>query len=151
MLDHGWLCVLCGRAWDPARYGGVELPEELLENAPLPTQTDCTRVRSLLITVTAIGALGNWMEGKNEDDEDNLIHDMQRLGCQGTFDMLFHQTLTRLHELEPNESSDEEEPLTRLPCWGTAYNPDVRLADMNEGEGVDVDGSDDEDMEETLY
>jgi len=148
MLDRGWLCVLCGRAWDPARAGDVELPEELLENAPLPTQTDCTRVRSFLIT--AISALGNWMEGKNEDDEDNLIHDMQRLGCQGTFDKLFHRTLTRLHELEPNEGSDEEELLTRLPSWGTAYDPDIRLADMDEGEGVDVDGSD-EDMEETLY
>ncbi|KAH9992802.1 hypothetical protein BJV77DRAFT_944843, partial [Russula vinacea] len=40
MLDRGWLSVLCGHAWDPLRGEGVELPEELLEKAPLPTQTD---------------------------------------------------------------------------------------------------------------
>jgi hypothetical protein len=34
-----------------------------------PTQTDCTRVHSLL--VTGISALENWMEGK-EEDEDKL-------------------------------------------------------------------------------
>jgi len=150
MLDRGWLSVLCRHAWDPMR-GGVELPEELLMKAPLPTQTDCTRVHSLL--VTGISALENCMEGKDEDEDededDNLVHNMRRLGYQSTFDELFHRTLTKLHELELDKD-DEEELLAHLPSWSTAEeNPDVDAAGMM-GDGVDVDGSN-EDMEETLY
>jgi hypothetical protein len=146
MLDRGWLSVLCQHAWDPMR-GGVELPEELLKKTPLPTQTDCTRVHSSL--VTGISALENWMEGKDED-KDDLVHDMRRLGYQSTFDDLFHRTLTKLHELELDKVDDEEELLARLPSWSTAEeNPDVDVVGM-EGDGVDVDGSN-EDMEEILY
>jgi hypothetical protein len=142
-LDRGWLSVLCRHTWDPMR-GGVELPEELLKKTPLPTQTDCTRVHSLL--VTGISALENWMEGKNEDEEDNLVHDMRRLGYQSTFDDLFHRTLTKLHELELEKVDDEEELLARLPSWSTAEeNPDVDVANR-----VDVDGSN-ENTEEILY
>jgi len=148
MLDRGWLSVLCRHAWDPMR-GGVELPEELLKKTPLPTQTDCTRVHSLL--VTGISALENWMEGKNEDEdeEDNLVHDMRRLGYQSTFDELFHRTLTKLHELELDKVDDEEELLAHLPGWSTAEgNPGVDVTGM-EGE-VDVDRSN-EDTEGILY
>ena len=145
MLDRGWLSVLCRHAWDPMR-GGVELPEELLRRTPLPTQTDRTRVHSLL--VTGISALENWMEGKNEDEEDNLVHDMRRLGYQSTFDELFHRTLTKLHELELDIVDDEEELLGHLPCWSTAEeNPGVDVTGVS---GVDVDGSN-EDTEEILY
>ncbi|KAH9978463.1 hypothetical protein BJV74DRAFT_780632, partial [Russula compacta] len=112
MLDRGWLSVLCRQAWDPVRGEGVELPEELLEKTPLPTQTDRTRVHSLLIT--GISTLEDWREGKNEDDEDSLVHDMRRLGHQNTFDDLFHRTLTKLHELGPDEGDDEEELLAHL-------------------------------------
>jgi hypothetical protein len=147
MLDRGWLSVLCRRAWDPMR-GEVELPEELLKKTPLPTQTDCIRVHSLL--VTGISALENWMEGKNEDEDDNLVHDMRRLGYQSTFDELFHQTLTKLHELELDRVDDEEELLAHLPGWSTAEeNPGVDVAGI-EGDRVDVDGGN-EDTEEILY
>jgi hypothetical protein len=149
ILDRGWFSVLCRHAWDPMR-GGVELPEELLKKTPLPTQTDCTRVHSLL--ATGISALENWMEGKDEDEdkEDNLVHDMRRLGCQSTFDELFHRTLTKLHALEQDKVDDEEELLAHLPSWNTAEeNPDVDVAGV-EGDGVDVDGSN-EDTEEILY
>jgi hypothetical protein len=147
MLDHGWLSVLCRHAWDPIR-GGVEIPEELLKRTPLPTQTDCTRVHSLL--VTGIGALENWMEGKNENEEDNLVHDMRRLGYQSTFDELFHRTLTKLRELELDKVDDEEELLAHLPSWSTAEeNPCLGVAGMEE-DGVDVDGSN-KDKEEILY
>jgi hypothetical protein len=112
ILDRGWLSVLCRRTWDPMR-GGVELPEEVLKKTPPPTQTDCTRVHSLL--VTGISALENWMEGKNEDEEDDLVHDMRRLGYQSTFDELFHRTLTKLHELELDKVDDEEELGAHLP------------------------------------
>ena len=145
MLDRGWFSVLCRHAWDPMR-GGVELPEELLKKTPLPTQTDCTRVHSLL--ATGISALENWMEGKDEDEEDNLVHDMRLLGRQSTFDELFHRTLTKLHELE-QDKVDDEELLAHLPSWSTAENPDVDVAGM-EGDWVDVDGSN-EDTEEILY
>jgi len=147
MLDRGWFSVLCRHAWDPMR-GGVELPEELLKKTPLPTQTDCTRVHSLL--VTGISTLENWMEGKDEDEEDNLVHDMRRLGCQSTFDELFHRTLTKLHELELDKVDDEEELLAHLPSWSTAEeSPNIDVAGM-EGDGVDVEGSN-EDTEEILY
>lgn len=151
MLDRGWFSVLCRHAWDPMR-GGVELPEELLKKTPLPTQTDCTRVHSLL--VTGISALESWMEGKDEDGdgEDNLVHDMRRLGCQSTFDELFHRTLTKLHELELDKVDDEEELLAHLPSWSTAEekeNPDVDVGGM-EGNGVDVDGSN-QDTDEISY
>lgn len=147
MLDRGWLSVLCRHTWDPVT-GGVELPDELLKKTPLPTQTDCTRVHSLL--VTGISALENWMEGKNEEEEeDNLVRDMRRLGHQSTFDELFHRTLTQLHELEPEKVNDEEELLAQLPSWNTVEeNPDVDVAGM-EGDGLDVDGSND--TEEILY
>lgn len=146
-LDRGWLSVLCRHAWDPMSGEGVELPEELLEKTPLPTQTDCTRVRSLL--VTGISALENWMEAKkeDEDEEDNLVKDMRRLGYQSTFDELFHRTLTKLHELEPDEADDEEELLAHLPSWSTAEkNSGVDVTGMV-GDDVDMDGSN-EDMEE---
>ncbi|KAN0107606.1 hypothetical protein V8E52_010021 [Russula decolorans] len=147
MLDRGWLSVLRRHAWHPMR-GGVELPGELLKKTPLPTQTDCTRVHSLL--VTGISALETWMEGKNNDEEDDLVHDMRRLGYQSTFDELFHRTLTKLHELELDKVDDEEELLAHLPSWSTAEeNPDVDVAGM-EGDGVDVDGRN-EDTEEILY
>ena len=150
MLDRGWLSVLCGHAWDPLRGEGVELPEELLEKAPLPTQTDCTRVHSLL--VTGISVLENWMEGKDEGEDEggNLVHDMRRLGYQTTFDELFHRTLTKLHELEPEEADDEEELLAQLPSWNTAEeNADVGVVGVD-GDEVDMEGSN-KDMEEILY
>jgi hypothetical protein len=149
MLDRGWLSVLCRRAWDPVR-GSVDLPEELelLTRTPLPTQTDRTRVHSLL--VTGIGALENWMEGKNEDEEDSLVHDMRRLGYQSAFDELFHRTLTKLRELELDNADDEEELLALLPSWSRAdENPAVDVVGMEEA-GVDVDGSHEE-AEEILY
>jgi len=129
VLDNGWLSVLCRHAWDPMR-GGVELPEELLQKTPLPTQTDCTRVHSLLVTGTS--ELEKWMEGKNEAEEDNLVDDMRRLGYQSTFDELFHRTLTKLHELELDKVDDEAELLAHLPSWSTAEeNPYVDVAGVD--------------------
>lgn len=149
MLDRGWLSVLCRHAWDPMR-GAVGLPEELLKKTPLPTQTDRTRVHSLL--VTGISALENWMLlGKKEDEEDNLVYDMRRLGYQSTVDELFHRTLTKLHELELelDKVDDEEELLVHLPNWSTAEeNPGVDIAAMV-GDGIDMDRKY-ENMEEIL-
>jgi hypothetical protein len=148
MLDRGWLSVLCRRAWDPSRGDGMELPEESLEKTPLPTQTDCTRVHSLLIT--GINALENWFEGDDEDEEDSLVHDMRRLGHQNTFDELFHRTLAKLRDIGPGEGADEEELLARLPSWGTTEeNLDRYVTGMNV-DGLDTDGSN-EVVEETLY
>ncbi|KAN0131175.1 hypothetical protein V8E53_011067 [Lactarius tabidus] len=142
LLDRGWLSVLCLQAWDPVRSEGVDLPQHLLEKIPPPTVTDCTRVHSLLVTGTS--ALEDWMEGKREDDEDSLVHDMRRLGHQSAFDELFHRTLTRLRELVPGEGEDEDELLARLPSW------DSGAEDTLNGGKVDTEGSDD-DMEEAVY
>ncbi|KAI9436225.1 hypothetical protein H4582DRAFT_2112150 [Lactarius indigo] len=86
LLDRGWFAVLCMQAWDPVGGEGVNLPQHLLEKIPPPTQTDRTRVHSLLVTGT--GTLEDWMEGKREDSEDSLVHDMRRLGHQSAFDEL---------------------------------------------------------------
>jgi len=142
LLDRGWLSVLCMQSWDPVRGEGVDLPQHLLEKIPPPTPTDCTRVHSLLVTGTS--TLEDWMEGKREDSEDSLVHDMRRLGYQSAFDELFHRTLTRLRELRQDEGDDEEELLARLPSWD-----DGDVDTLNDGK-VDTDGSD-EDMEEAVY
>ena len=148
LLDRGWFSVLCMQSWDPVRGEGVDLPQHLLEKIPPATQTDCTRVHSLLVTGTS--TLEDWMEGKNEDTEDSLVHDMRRLGHQSAFDELFHRTLTRLRELGSGEGDDEEELLARLPSWDSgAEGLDGEVDTLNEG-GVDTEGSDD-DMEEAVY
>ncbi|KAH9017663.1 hypothetical protein EDB84DRAFT_1404096 [Lactarius hengduanensis] len=148
LLDRGWFSVLSMQAWDPVRGEGVDLPQHLLEKIPPATQTDRTRVHSLLVTGTS--TLEDWMEGKREDSEDSLVHDMRRLGHQSAFDELFHRTLTRLRELESGEEDDEEELLARLPSWDSLCRGSGRRRDgLNEGR-VDTGGSDD-DMEEAVY
>ncbi|KAI0294674.1 hypothetical protein B0F90DRAFT_1940329 [Multifurca ochricompacta] len=151
LLDRGWLSVLCMQGWDPARGEGVDLPPHLLERAPPPTQTDCTRIHSLLVTGTS--TLEDWMEGKRKDEVENLVHDMRRLGYQSSFDELFHRTFTKLRELGPDEGRDEEELLAGLPSWDTAVEgPNVDEYGDEGGGGmsedmVNIDRSDD-DMEE---
>ena len=139
LLDRGWLSVLRLQAWDPVKNEGVDLPLET--KIPPPTQTDCTRVHSLLVTGTS--ALEDWMEGKRGDDEeedDGLVHDMRRLGVQSAFDELFHRSLTRLRELGPDEGEgeDEEELLARLPSWdsGDTLNVDAEPSDDDMEEAV---------------
>ena len=139
LLDRGWLSVLCLQAWDPVKNEGVDLP--LDTKIPPPTQTDCTRVHSLLVTGTS--ALEDWMEGKRGDEEeedDGLVHDMRRLGVQSAFDELFHRSLTRLRELGPDEGDgeDEEELLARLPSWdsGDTLNVDAEPSDDDMEEAV---------------
>ncbi|KAH9069345.1 hypothetical protein EDB83DRAFT_470496 [Lactarius deliciosus] len=62
LLDRGWFSVLSMQAWDPVKGEGVDLPQHLLEKIPPATQTDRTRVHSLLVTGTS--TLEDWMEGK---------------------------------------------------------------------------------------
>jgi hypothetical protein len=148
MLDRGWLSVLCKQAWGPVRGESEELPQHLLEMTPAPTQTDCTRVHSLLITGTS--ALEDWMENKSGDDDDKLVHDMRWLGHQDVFDEVFSRTLTKLRELGQDEGGDEEELLAHLPCWSTVeegVEGDVSSIDRDE---VEMNGGDDG-MEETMY
>ena len=148
LLDRGWFSVLCMQAWDPVRGEGVDLPQHLLEKIPPATQTDCTRVHSLLVTGSS--TLEDWMEGKREDGEDSLVHDMRRLGHQSAFDELFHRTLTRLRELAPGEGNDEDELLARLPSWDSGAEALDGDVDTLNGGKVDSEGSDD-DMEEAMY
>ncbi|KAI9452667.1 hypothetical protein F5148DRAFT_1003185 [Russula earlei] len=145
ILDRGWLTVLSRSVWDPARGEGLEVPEKSLDKCPPPTQTDNTRIHSLLIT--GISALDNWMK-ENGVDEDK-IRDMRDLGYQIHLDELFHRTLTRLHELQQDNDDDEEELLARLPSWSPAEeNLDVDA--QMDGERAAMDGSN-EDMRERLY
>ncbi|KAI9455720.1 hypothetical protein BJY52DRAFT_1224580, partial [Lactarius psammicola] len=116
LLDHGWLSVLCMQAWDPVRGEGVDLPQHLLEKTPPATQTDRTRVHSLLVTGTS--TLEDWMEERRRTTRTA-------------------STLTRLRELEPDEGGDEEELLARLPSWDSgAGGLDGDADGLNEAEWV---------------
>ena len=51
-LDNGWMAVLCSETWDSKSRVGVRLPPNAEFLSPPISQTDRTRLRSLLISGT---------------------------------------------------------------------------------------------------
>ena len=106
-LDQAWLSVLQGQIWDPEKGEGVDLivPVEeatTLKSSP-PSQTDLTRLRSLLFAGQS--ALEEWLSAKQvendvqatqADDVDDVSGMLSRLGLLHEFDGLFSQTLDYL-------------------------------------------------------
>jgi hypothetical protein len=100
-LDQAWLAVLQSQVWDSKEGAGTDLlidTEEAaggMKSSPV-TQTESTRLRSLLVGGAA--SLEEWLESCNpEQDEDNGVESMlQRLGLQAGFDELFARTLDYL-------------------------------------------------------
>lgn len=144
-LDQAWLAVLQGQVWDPTTAEGVSLqvglqritessaPHENDEERPInmevefktttPSQTDVTRLRSLLITGES--ALEEWLlnekvaQQSGQIDGDDLTGMLDRMGLLDEFDDIFTQTLDFLggfggDEYQPNEGLGAEVPMG--PC-----------------------------------
>lgn len=93
-LDQAWLAVLQSQVWDPQAGAGADLLIEAacgMKSSPV-TQTETTRLRSLLVGGTA--SLEEWLEGCSpEKDVEGML---ERLGLQSEFDGLFSRTLDYL-------------------------------------------------------
>ncbi|PIL33046.1 hypothetical protein GSI_04495 [Ganoderma sinense ZZ0214-1] len=111
-LDAAWLAVLRAQAWDPARERAVDalpdLPEGEGARASRPSQTERTRLRSLLIGGT--DALEEWVEkvtvgmdvaGELEGAgaEVSLGHAQGRAEIEQAFNELFAGTLAEMGSL----------------------------------------------------
>jgi len=112
-LDQSWMAVLQNQLWDPDRAEGVDLvipldpgpmdpptPVKQYKSSP-PSQTDVTRLRSLLFSGQS--ALEEWVSDQrnkgdplqNEDSEDISIM-LANMGLLDQFESLFVRTLDYL-------------------------------------------------------
>ena len=101
-LDQAWVAVLQGQVWDPSSGTGVDLVVPIDSSSGLnvkstpPSQTDVTRLRSLLIGGQS--ALEEWLGEERltqggEGEEDDLSATLERMGLLDEFDELFSKTL----------------------------------------------------------
>ncbi|TCD66418.1 hypothetical protein EIP91_001409 [Steccherinum ochraceum] len=104
-LDNAWLAVLRAQVWDVDAREGVDLilsdldidQAQTLHSAP-PTQTERTRLRSLLIGGTA--KMEEWLCGLDTTGQDADYETvLENLGLQQGFDDLFSGTLTEMGSL----------------------------------------------------
>ena len=95
-LDRGWLAVLRAQAWDADACIGVdtELPEGA--RASPVSQTERTRLRSLLLGGT--DALEEWLERLDTQGEPFEVA-LERVGLEQAFDELFAGTLAEMGAL----------------------------------------------------
>lgn len=104
-LDRGWLAVLRSQAWDTDVSVGVDV--ELAEGARASpvSQTERTRLRSLLLGGT--DALEEWMERLDTRGEAFEIA-LQRVGLEQSFNELFSGTLAEMGSLSGTDSHGME-------------------------------------------
>ncbi|THH31861.1 hypothetical protein EUX98_g2307 [Antrodiella citrinella] len=100
-LDNGWLAVLRAQVWDTEKRDGVDLILDSdvreLRSSP-PTQTERTRLRSLLIGGTA--KMEEWLVGLDTTSQDADYESvLESLGLQQGFDDLFSGTLAEMGSL----------------------------------------------------
>ncbi|KAF8589697.1 hypothetical protein K439DRAFT_300486 [Ramaria rubella] len=97
-LDQGWLAVLRSQTWNPDSGEGVDLilPSDANLHSPPISQTDRTRLRSLLLLGT--DKLEVWLEDLVPPTTDTGINKV--LEARQRFDDLFHRTLTEMGELQ---------------------------------------------------
>lgn len=100
-LDQAWLAVLRSQVWDPSAGEGVDLiapvnqfepGEPPIKSSPV-SQTERTRLRSLLVTGTA--GLEEWLTGLNTDEDDYELA-LQSAGLLQGFNDLFLGTLSEM-------------------------------------------------------
>lgn len=100
-LDQAWLTVLQSQVWDPNLKTSVDLvvpaehltdKEKKMHSTPM-SQTERTRLRSLLVTGTA--QLEEWLTGLETGGED-YRGALERVGLQQSFDDLFERTLAEM-------------------------------------------------------
>lgn len=140
-LDQAWVAVLKCQAWDPNLAQGIDLvlrsqvevdtnaaspPDSLTTTRPLqsspPSQTDRTRLKSLLISGEA--ALEEWMvseqgQGDKEagDAQEDVSDMLSRLDLLEEFDSLFARTLDILamfsgDTINPHDAYTQESECT---------------------------------------
>lgn len=97
-LDKGWLAVLRSQAWDPIVRTGtdVTLPADNSQHSTPASQTDRTRLRSILVAGTS--RMEEWLQ---EIDMEGQSYELalERLGLQQGFDELFSGTLAEMGSL----------------------------------------------------
>lgn len=103
-LDQAWLAVLRAQAWDTEECKGVDavLPEGA--HATPMSQTERTRLRSLLIS--GGDGLEEWLEGLDTRGEESLEVTLERLGLEQAFNELFGGTLAEMGSLGGSEVND---------------------------------------------
>ncbi|KAF8507991.1 hypothetical protein JB92DRAFT_2832558 [Gautieria morchelliformis] len=102
-LDCGWLAVLRSQTWSVESRKGVDLilPSSTNIRSPPISQTDRTRLRSLLLLGT--NKLEQWVEELPMIPPEETIEEEQALKvmeARQKFDDLFHQTLSEMGELQ---------------------------------------------------
>ncbi|KAH0830162.1 hypothetical protein J3R83DRAFT_1511 [Lanmaoa asiatica] len=106
-LDEAWLAVLNSQVWDPSSGAGVDLiipvamiePDRPIRSTPI-SQTERTRLRSLLVTGTA--GLEEWLSRLGSPGEDYQLA-LENAGFMQGFDDLFSKTLAEMQGLsEPS-------------------------------------------------
>lgn len=108
-LDQAWLAVMQSQVWDPSTAQAVDLviaveddshgspnpPSALSIKSTPPSQTEVTRLRSLLFTGES--ALEEWLTNKktwaDDVDNDDVSGMLEGMGLLEGFDSLFVRTL----------------------------------------------------------
>ena len=108
-LDQAWLAVMQSQVWDPSTAQAVDLvisveddshaspnpPSALSVKSTPPSQTEVTRLRSLLFTGES--ALEEWLTNKktwaDDVDSDDVSGMLEGMGLLEEFDSLFVRTL----------------------------------------------------------
>ncbi|KJA19074.1 hypothetical protein HYPSUDRAFT_144172 [Hypholoma sublateritium FD-334 SS-4] len=118
-LDQAWVAVLKGQVWDPRTAEGVDLNINTdssalprpLKSSP-PSQTDLTRLRSLLLSGES--ALEDWMSNDGAqgdeaapDESEDVSTMLDRLGLLDDFDSLFARTFGLLGEFGGDNSAQD--------------------------------------------
>ncbi|KAH9857481.1 hypothetical protein C2E23DRAFT_720083 [Lenzites betulinus] len=103
-LDQAWLAVIRGQAWDPDDCTGVEVQLPSGARATPMSQTERTRLRSLLIAGT--DGMEEWLEGLDTSGEGSVEDTLQRLGVEQAFNELFAGTLAEMGSLGGSEVND---------------------------------------------
>ncbi|KAI0648444.1 hypothetical protein C8Q79DRAFT_906048 [Trametes meyenii] len=103
-LDQAWLAVIHAQAWDPEESRGIDGELPLGARATPMSQTERTRLRSLLISGT--DGLEEWLEGLDTKGEGSFEITLQRLGLEQSFNELFAGTLAEMGSLVGSEIND---------------------------------------------
>ncbi|KAL1742179.1 hypothetical protein HDZ31DRAFT_84314 [Schizophyllum fasciatum] len=100
-LDRAWLVALTGQIWQPDARAGVAPPDTVaLDTRKLITQTDRTRLKSMLISGSAV--IEDWVGdvvSQPELDVDDVESLMQRLGIVEGSVRLFPRSLDELERI----------------------------------------------------
>ncbi|KAL1681055.1 hypothetical protein EV122DRAFT_261509 [Schizophyllum commune] len=100
-LDRAWQVVLAGQIWRPEEHIGVDPPEgSALQTRNLITQTDRTRLKSMLISGSAV--IEDWVGeivAQEDVDAEDIESMLQRLGIAEGSVRIFPGTLDELERM----------------------------------------------------